>query len=99
DSTSPHEYFPETAEDEVIDMYELCVEPGTDEKYAEDIADVASRYKAKMKEATGFLAQAKALIDERDAIVEAAGGAGNSAEFIAQLKEQFTLIASVMRNS
>ena len=98
DSTAPHEYFPETAEDEIIDMYELCVTPGTDEIYAESLADVARRYKAEMRRSTGHLAQAKAFIDQRDAIIEAASGTGGTANFIAQLKDQFALMASLMRN-
>ena len=34
DSTAPHEYFPERETDEIIDMYEELIVPGTDEKYA-----------------------------------------------------------------
>lgn len=44
DSTSPHEYFPERPEDEIIDIYESCVKPGTDEEYADEIAGYASSY-------------------------------------------------------
>lgn len=33
DSTAPHEYFPDRDNDEVVDMYEITVTPGTDEKY------------------------------------------------------------------
>jgi len=51
DSTAPHEYFPERETDEIIDMYSELIAPGTDEKYAGEIADVSARYKAKMGEA------------------------------------------------
>jgi hypothetical protein len=68
DSTAPHEYFPDRETDEIIDMYERCIAPGTDEKYAVEIADISSRYSAKMKESIGYLAEAKSLHDELEAI-------------------------------
>lgn len=68
DSTSPHEYFPERTGDEIIDMYELCVKPGTDEAYAEELADVSGRYKAAMREATACLARAKTLHERLERI-------------------------------
>jgi len=64
DSTAPHEYFPERNSDEIIDMYERCITPGTDEKYAEDIARTTKAYKDKMKEAISYLAEAKQLRDQ-----------------------------------
>jgi hypothetical protein len=64
DSTAPHEYFPNRAGDEIIDMYGTIIASGTDEKYASEIQSVSQRYKAKMKEATAFLAHAKSLHDE-----------------------------------
>lgn len=64
DSTAPHEYFPDRESDEMIDMYETCITPGTDEKYAEDIARTTKAYKDKMKEAISYLAEAKRLRDQ-----------------------------------
>lgn len=68
DSTSPHEYFPEREGDEIIDTYAASVKPGTDERYAEQLAEVSSQYKASMKEATSHLAEAKEHRDELEAI-------------------------------
>ncbi|MFE8697774.1 PRK06851 family protein [Cytobacillus sp. FJAT-53684] len=68
DSTSPHEYFPSRAGDEIIDTYEYMVIPGTDEIFAEQISEISKQYKAKMKEAISYLAQAKAQRDELEAI-------------------------------
>ncbi len=68
DSTAPHEYFPERESDEIIDMYEAIVTPGTDEKYAEQLADVSGKYSSKMKEAISYLAGVKSLRDELEAI-------------------------------
>lgn len=59
DSTAPHEYFPEHDTDEIIDMYEACIEPGTDEAFAEELAVLKARYAALMKEAIAHLADAK----------------------------------------
>ncbi|WP_299088454.1 PRK06851 family protein [uncultured Metabacillus sp.] len=72
DSTAPHEYFPDRESDEIIDMYERCMTPGTDEKYAEDIARTTKAYKDKMKEAISYLAEAKELRDKlEDYYIEA----------------------------
>ncbi|WP_047984486.1 hypothetical protein [Ornithinibacillus californiensis] len=49
DSTDPHEFFPAGPGEEIIDMYEEAVTPGTDEKYAEEINELNSRYKSYMK--------------------------------------------------
>ncbi|MDQ1914402.1 PRK06851 family protein [Paenibacillus sp. GD4] len=68
DSTAPHEYFPERESDEIVDMYSRCITPGTDEKYAAEIADIQARYAAKMKEGTAHLAHAKSLRDQLEAI-------------------------------
>ncbi|WP_226666484.1 PRK06851 family protein [Metabacillus litoralis] len=64
DSTAPHEYFPDRSSDEIIDMYETCITQGTDEKFASDIERTTKAYKGKMKEAIGYLAEAKKLRDE-----------------------------------
>lgn len=72
DSTSPHEYFPERVGDEIIDTYEIIVAPGTDETFAEQIAEVSEQYKAKMKEAISYLARAKQRRDELEEIYIAA---------------------------
>ncbi|WP_026678868.1 PRK06851 family protein [Fictibacillus gelatini] len=64
DSTAPHEYFPDRSTDEVIDLYEAAIVPGTDEKFADQLKEISGRYSAKMKEATSWLQNAKALHDE-----------------------------------
>lgn len=49
DSTPPHEFFPEYEYDVVIDLYELSVDPGTDEQFKDEINRVTSDYKAELK--------------------------------------------------
>ncbi|TDF97085.1 PRK06851 family protein [Paenibacillus piri] len=68
DSTAPHEYNPERAGDEIIDMYARCIAPGTDEAHADAITGIKQRYAAAMKAATQHLAQAKSLRDELEQI-------------------------------
>ncbi|UFJ42384.1 PRK06851 family protein [Brevibacillus humidisoli] len=68
DSTAPHEYFPQREGDEIIDMYERAVAPGTDEAFASELAEIKRRYTAKMNEATSCLAEAKAFHDTLERI-------------------------------
>lgn len=44
DSTAPHEYFPERSGDGIIDIYAMCVTPGTDEKYSTELSILAQKY-------------------------------------------------------
>lgn len=64
DSTAPHEYFPSRDGDEIIDMYDMLITPGTDETNAHHIKKISAAYKNKMAEATSYLAGAKKLADE-----------------------------------
>jgi hypothetical protein len=68
DSTAPHEYFPVRDTDQIVDMYALCITEGTDEEHAEPLNEIKSRYSAKMKASTQYLAQAKSLYDELEQI-------------------------------
>lgn len=63
DSTAPHLYEPSRPADEVIDMYDACVSPGTDEKYEEELADIATRYKKAVFDGTAHLFEAKGYLD------------------------------------
>lgn len=64
DSTSPHEHFPKRAQDEILDMYEELVIPGTDEKYSLELTSIKSQYNAKIADGTNYLKRAKLLNDE-----------------------------------
>lgn len=63
DSTAPHEYFPSRSGDEIIDIYQAAITPGTDEKYAARLTDAAGKYKSEVRTATEFLHQASMHID------------------------------------
>lgn len=69
DSTAPHEYFPEHADDEIIDTYELFCKPGTDEAHAETIQMLQEQYRSKMKESTAKLKEALSFRLEREKLL------------------------------
>jgi Cdc6-like AAA superfamily ATPase len=61
DSTSPHEYFPSRNSDEIVDMYEEIIKPGTDGKYAEEISHFKEAYQEKMKQGIAKLKESHGL--------------------------------------
>lgn len=63
DSTAPHLYEPSRPDDEVIDIYAACVTPGTDEKYEQELADIAGRYKQAIQKGTKHLSDAKGYLE------------------------------------
>lgn len=69
DSTAPHEYFPDRAEDEIVDTYARCIQPGTDERHAEALRDFKQRYAAQMKVSIQHLTDAKGYLDELKAMI------------------------------
>ncbi|MFK4998817.1 hypothetical protein ACI2OX_20530 [Bacillus sp. N9] len=71
DSTKPHEYFPSRAGDEMIDMYELTVAPGTDEAFADEIAKIEAAYRKNMDDGKRYLAEAKHYQDQLEGIFAA----------------------------
>jgi len=68
DSTAPHEHFPSREGDEILDMYVRTIDEGTDERYAEGIAQVKAQYAASMKASLAILAEVKQLRDRQRAI-------------------------------
>ena len=72
DSTAPHEYFPTEQDDQIIDMYELCIAPGTDEKFATELQEISTRYKLQMAEGNAALVLAKQFQIERAALTKPA---------------------------
>lgn len=70
DSTAPHEYFPSKESDEIIDVYEKLITPGTDEKYEEELNDIVKRYKEQIGNGVKALEKAKILKDQIEDIYE-----------------------------
>ncbi|ASK62706.1 hypothetical protein CFK37_11410 [Virgibacillus phasianinus] len=58
DSTDPHEFFPERVGDEIVDLYEKLVTPGTDEKFSTEINELNNRYKSYMQKGIAHLQEA-----------------------------------------
>lgn len=69
DSTDPHEFQPtDLTREEVIDLYEIAVTPGTDEKYQNEIAKLTSHYKSYMRKGIEVLKQRGAeIVKEEEA--------------------------------
>lgn len=63
DSTAPHEYFPSRPNDEIIDIYQKCVTPGTDEKYQKELDALQTDYKKMLQEAASCLQDVKKACD------------------------------------
>ncbi|QKY71368.1 PRK06851 family protein [Lentibacillus sp. CBA3610] len=64
DGTAPHLVEPNRAHDEVVDMFELCIEPAVEMEKLEDIRKIETSYKYLMQRATNDLAQAKETHDQ-----------------------------------
>lgn len=95
DSTNPHEYFPDRAGDEIIDMYELTVTHGTDEMFAAEIAEIEARYREKMKEGTAFLAEAKRFQDQLEEIYKDAADPEILQEIYSEIHAEIQLLAKI----
>ncbi|SDC36024.1 hypothetical protein SAMN05421734_10730 [Pelagirhabdus alkalitolerans] len=59
DSTAPHEHEPEKHNDQIIDLYQMTIEEGTDERHRESIQSLTLQYKHHIQEGIYFLNQAK----------------------------------------
>jgi len=88
DSTAPHEYYPDRDGDEILDMYERAMTPGTDEQYADELAAIKRRYSAQMAEATSHLAAAEAI----DARIRALHAAATDRSVVDGLHRQLQAI-------
>ncbi|MWV42357.1 hypothetical protein GRF59_01825 [Paenibacillus sp. HJL G12] len=64
DSTAPHEHFPSREGDRILDVYELAIKEGTDEAFADEIAEIRARYTSFMKNSIALLSDVKRIRDE-----------------------------------
>jgi MoxR-like ATPase len=67
DGTAPHVIEPTRENDEVIDMFQLCVDQEIEFKRNEEIKVAETLYKKIMQEGTAYLKKAKELHDELEA--------------------------------
>lgn len=70
DSTAPHEMFPQTKRDKILDFYEEAGLLGTDEKYEKELLDVQTRYKHKISQGMAYLRLCKLYMKEREYYLE-----------------------------
>ena len=68
DTTAPHEYFPSEETDEIFDLYEKIIAPGTDEANAGRLLEIAAAYKAMIRKGTAHLAEVKSIRDMLEGI-------------------------------
>lgn len=66
DSTAPHEMFPQTKRDKILDFYEESGLLGTDEKYEKELSDVQTRYKHKISQGMAYLRLCKLYMKEKE---------------------------------
>lgn len=64
DSTSPHEHFPSRKTDEIVDVYDLAINPDTDEKYKNRLSDISMEYKSDIGVAMKYLKDAYKYCEE-----------------------------------
>ena len=91
DSTAPHEYFPSKDSDEIIDVYEKLITPGTDEEYEEQLKDIVKRYKEQVGNGVTALEKAKILKDEIENIYEEAFDEVRGDKLIEEIKIKLNL--------
>jgi hypothetical protein len=72
DGTAPHVIDPSRPNDEVIDMFELCMDQSVDKKYDQEFHELHVAYKQEMKEGTKLLQEAKKVNDALELIFEEA---------------------------
>ena len=70
DSTAPHEYFPERCGDGIIDIYEMCVTPGTDEKYSTELDILKQKYDEVITEYRKYLKKYNEIILQQESKIK-----------------------------
>lgn len=66
DSTAPHEMFPQSERDSVLDFYTEGGLTGIDEKFASDLSFIRRRYAFRISEGTAYMRLAHCLLAERE---------------------------------
>lgn len=61
DGTAPHVVNPDRENDEVIDMFALCINPEVEVNYESALNNIESRYRIKMTIATNYIKEARSI--------------------------------------
>lgn len=64
DSTAPHEMFPESERDVILDFYQESGLSGIDEKHQKELSEIGNRYKHKIAEGVAYLRLYKVYMKE-----------------------------------
>jgi hypothetical protein len=67
DGTAPHIINPTRDHDEIVDMFDLCIDPEIEKIKEKEIKDTEALYKKIMSKGTAYLKNAKELHDELEA--------------------------------
>ena len=59
DSTAPHQYEPSRHGDQIVDLYQTTISPGTDQKYHETIAHLTKLYRRQIQKGVAHLNEAR----------------------------------------
>ncbi|TVX96486.1 PRK06851 family protein [Cohnella terricola] len=95
DSTAPHEYFPDRPTDEIIDMYERCIAPGTDEVHSDTLAPIKQQYAAAMKQSIGQLTETRALQDRLEQLYVQTLDTAILERITEEFKQEMTRLAAI----
>jgi Cdc6-like AAA superfamily ATPase len=90
DGTAPHVINPTRENDEVVDMFELCINPEIEVTREKEIKDTEALYKKIMQEGTVNLQRAKSLHDELEAYYVEAMDFGKVNDLTDQLIKKIT---------
>ncbi len=69
DSTAPHEMFPESDRDVILDFYTEAGLSGTDERHKKELEEIAHQYKHKMAEGMAYLRLCKLYMKEFERLI------------------------------
>lgn len=69
DSTAPHEMFPESERDMILDFYSEAGLSGVDEKHSRELKEIGDRYKHKISEGMAYLRLYKLYMKESERLI------------------------------
>lgn len=93
DGTAPHVINPDRENDEVVDMFQLCIDSKVEQEKGKELENIESRYKIKMTIGTNYLKEAKRLHDQLEEFYTAA------TDFHAINKKRDELFNQIFSNS
>lgn len=69
DSTKPHEMFPESDRDSILDFYKESGLTGVDEKFSKELSEISGSYSCRIAEGVSYLRLGKIYYKEREDLI------------------------------